>query len=46
MIRTRQPEQLDSWLETALDSGVADLRTFAEGLQREYSALKAALPSP
>jgi transposase len=46
MVRTRQPEQLDSWLEAALDSGVPDLRTFAEGLQREYSALKAALTYP
>ena len=46
MVRTRQPDQLDPWLEAALGSGIPDLRTFAEGLQREYSALKAALTYP
>jgi transposase len=43
MVRNHQHDQLDSWLEAALGSGIPDLRTFAEGLQREYSALKAAL---
>jgi transposase len=46
MGRTRQPEQLDPWLKAALGSGIPDLRTFAEGLQREYSSLKAALTYP
>ena len=46
MVRNRQQDQLDSWLEAALGSGIPDLRTFAEGLQREYSALKAALTYP
>ena len=46
MVRKRQPDQLDPWLEAALGSGIPDLHTFAEGLQREYSALKAALSSP
>jgi len=46
MVRRRQPDQLDPWLEAALGSGLPDLRTFAEGLQREYSALKAALVYP
>jgi transposase len=43
MVRSRRQDQLDSWLEACLSSGIPDLRTFAEGLQREYSALKAAL---
>ena len=46
MVRNRQQDQLDSWLEAAVSSGIPDLRTFAEGLQREYSALKAALTYP
>jgi transposase len=46
MVRRRQPDQLDPWLEAALGSGIPDVRTFAEGLQREYSALKAALVYP
>jgi transposase len=46
MVRRRQPDQLDPWLEAALGSGLPDLRTFAKGLQREYSALEAALVYP
>jgi transposase len=46
MVRSRQSELLDPWLQAALGSGIPDLRTFAEGLQREYSALKAALIYP
>jgi transposase len=46
MVRNRQPAQLDPWLAAALGRGSPDLRTFAEGLQREYSAMKAALTYP
>jgi hypothetical protein len=46
MVRKRQPDQLDPWLEAALGSSIPDLRTFAETRQREYSALKAALTYP
>jgi hypothetical protein len=46
IVRKRQQDQLDSWLEAALGSGIPDLRTFAEGLQRESSAIKAALTYP
>jgi hypothetical protein len=46
MVRNRQQDQLDPWLEAALGSGFPDVRTFAEGLQREYSAIKAALTYP
>ena len=46
MVRSRQQDQLDPWLEAALGCGMPDLHTFAEGLQREYSAIKAALSSP
>jgi transposase len=46
MVRNPQPDQLDPWLVAALGSGIPDLRTFAQGLQREYSAMKAALTYP
>jgi transposase len=46
IVRSRQQDQLDPWLEAALGSDIPDLRTFAEGLQREYDALKAALTYP
>jgi transposase len=43
MVRKRHAELLDSWLEECLSSGFPDLQTFAEGLKREYAALRAAL---
>ncbi len=43
MVRQRHAEQLDTWLEDCLVSTIPDLQTFAEGLKREYTALKAAL---
>jgi transposase len=43
MVRERHAEQLDGWLEECLTSDIPDIRTFAEGLKREYSALKGAL---
>ncbi len=46
MVRGRQQDQLDPWLEACLSRGIPDLRTFAEGLQRESSAIKAALTYP
>lgn len=46
MVRGRQQGQLDPWLEACLSSGIPDLHTFAEGLQREYFAIKAALTYP
>jgi len=46
MVRKRNAELLDSWLEECFSSGIPDLQTFAEGLKREYAALRAALTSP
>lgn len=43
MIRERQADQLDTWLQACEKSGVPDLQTFAEGLKREYSAMKGSL---
>ncbi|MBO0783805.1 MAG: ISL3 family transposase [Ktedonobacteraceae bacterium] len=46
MVQHRQVEHLDSWLEAGLQSGIPDVQTFAEGLQKEYAAVKAALSLP
>jgi transposase len=46
MVRERNAEPLDAWLEECLSSGIADLHAFAEGLKREYAALRAALTLP
>lgn len=41
MICARQPEQLDSWLEDAAQSGLSALRSLADGLREDYAALRA-----
>ena len=43
MIRQRQPDALDLWLDRAAHSASAPLRAFAAGIQRDYAAVKAAL---
>ncbi|HLZ60662.1 MAG TPA: transposase [Ktedonosporobacter sp.] len=42
MIRERQADRLDTWLQACEKSGIPDLQTFAERLKREYSAMKGA----
>jgi transposase len=46
MVKERHADQFDPWLEESLHSGIPDLQTFAQGLKREYSAIKAALTLP
>ena len=41
MLRERQGEQLDSWLKLVKEQGVAELQSFAQGLERDYEAVKA-----
>jgi transposase len=43
LVRGRQPEGLDSWLERAATSGLAAFRRFANGLRDDYKAVKAGL---
>ena len=43
MFRERRVNDLDPWLEQATASGVSELKRFAEGLQRDYAAVRAAL---
>jgi transposase len=46
MLRERQGEQLDLWLEQASTSEFPELVSFATGIKRDYAAVKAALHSP
>ena len=43
MVQHRQAEHFDLWLEGALHSGIPDIQTVAEGFQKEYAPVKAAL---
>jgi transposase len=40
MLRERQGEQLDSWLKLVKEQGVAELQSFAQGLERDYEDVK------
>jgi transposase len=41
VVRQRLPEQLDAWLNTAKNSSVSLLRSFAVSLESDYDAVKA-----
>jgi len=43
MVKQRQVEMLDQWLDTSDDLGIYQLQTFATGLRQDYSAVRAAL---
>lgn len=43
MVRQHQPEALDAWLAASRESGIAELESFAAGLQQEYPSIRAAL---
>lgn len=46
MFCQRDAGELDAWLNTSARSGVAQLKTFAEGLKRDYAGVRAALKLP
>jgi transposase len=46
MVRCRQGEALDYWLAQVEARGVAELRSFATGLRKDYAAVKAGLTLP
>lgn len=46
MMQEHQAAELDRWISTCTSSGVAELETFAVGLQKELTAIKAALTLP
>jgi len=46
LVRQRQPESLDPWLQRASTSTVEALRRFAAGLYEDYAAVKAGVTLP
>jgi transposase len=46
MLRKRQVEQLRPWLEAAQASDLRELKSLAEGIERDYAAVEAALRLP
>lgn len=43
VVRQRQPEQLDTWLERATQSALTAFQRFAKSLRADYAAVKAAV---
>lgn len=46
IVTGRKADQLASWMDTATESGVLELRTFVSGLRRDEAAVRAALLYP
>jgi transposase len=46
MLRKRQPDQLRPWLSAAKASDLRELKSLAEGIERDYDAVEAALHLP
>ncbi len=46
MVRQRRPERLRPWMQEASKSGIAALKRFVAGIERDYDAVKAALRLP
>jgi transposase len=46
MVRERKHQELRSWMEQAIRSGIPELKSFVAGIQRDYNAVHAALRLP
>lgn len=46
MLREREGERLDAWIAATVESGIADVRRFALGLQEDFAAVQAGLTLP
>jgi len=46
LVRQRQPERLDSWLQRAAASTLEAMQRFATGLREDYEAVKAGVTLP
>ena len=46
MVRQRQPESLECWLQRASTSTVEAIQRFAKGLYEDYDAIKAGVTLP
>jgi len=45
MLAERRGQDLDTWLLQAKQSGIRELKRFAQGIRRDYAAVKAAFSS-
>ena len=43
MLRERHAERLDAWMKEARSSGIKELQSFVDGIERDYEAVKAGL---
>lgn len=46
MVRTRMGKELRTWMEAATGSGIAEMKSFVTGIERDYDAVKAGLTLP
>ena len=46
LVRQRQPDTLDTWLEHAIASCLQPFQSFAKGLREDYAAVKAGVTLP
>ena len=46
MLAQRRDKDLDAWLVQAKHSGLAELKSFAQGIRRDFAAVRAAFSSP
>jgi transposase len=46
LVRQRQPDQLETWLERATASGLSAFKSLANGLRADYEAVKAGVTLP
>jgi transposase len=46
LLRQRRSDGLDAWVAGAKASGIPELRAFAEGIRRDYAAIRAAFDLP
>ena len=46
MVREREHQQLRSWMEQAIVSGIPELGSFVTGIEQDYDAVHAALRLP
>ncbi|WP_220200372.1 transposase, partial [Ktedonospora formicarum] len=46
LLRERQADQLEAWVGVCAGCGIAEIESFAQGLQRDFSAVKAAFEFP
>lgn len=46
LLKERQAEQVEAWLKICAESGIADIAAFAQGVWRDFEAVKAAFQFP